>query len=92
MADQYDIGDKPALLTTFRDEAGVLVTPATREAKYKKPDGVTTIVVPTVSSVGVLRTDLPILDQAGVWRWRVAGVTGVVAADEGQFTVTGSAF
>ncbi len=92
MADQYDIGDKPALLTTFKDEAGTLTTPTTREAKYKKPDGVTTTVVPTVSSVGVLRTDLPILDQAGVWRWRVAGVTGVVAADEGQFTVTGSAF
>lgn len=92
MADTYDIGDKPVLVTTFKDEAGVLTTPATREAKYKKPDGTVLTLVPTVSSVGVLRTELPTLDQAGVWKWRVAGLTGLIAADEDQFTVEASSF
>lgn len=92
MANQYDIGDKPALLTTFKDEAGTLVTPATREAKYKTPDGTITTIIPTVTSVGILRVDLPSLNQSGVWRWRVAGLTGLVAADEGQFTVRDSVF
>lgn len=79
----YDVGDRVKVVTTFRNEAGVPTSPATFSAEYRKPGGAATPIVPVDGGSGVLTITLPTFDVKGVWTWYVAGLTGVIAADDG---------
>lgn len=90
----FDIGDRPIITVTFRDEAGTLTSPSTVVFGYVKPDGTEVVGQSPLDnpSTGVFRYRLPTLDAAGVWTWRGKGTAGLIAADEGSFTVRPSAF
>lgn len=91
MATSFDIGDQPVITTTFSVN-GTPTTPSARTAMVRRPDGTETVLTPTVSATGVLVTTLPVLDVPHRWYWRVKGTAGVIAADEGYFTVRPSNF
>lgn len=82
----FDIGDRLTITATFRDQADTLINPTAVTLTVLSPDGVPTVLVPTMSSTGVwTATFAP--DMAGTWNYRWGGTGALVAAEEGTFTI-----
>jgi len=93
MAIVYDIGDKPTVTVTFRNEAGVATNPGAVTGLIRTPDGVeATLSAPTNPGTGIYAWSLPTLTQAGPHVVRAKGTSGLIAAVEVAFTVQRSAF
>ncbi len=89
----YDIGDKPTVTTTFRNEAGTLTDPGAVSGLIRYPDGTeVALSAPTNTSTGVYAWALPTLTQVGPHVVRTKGTSGLIAAVEVAFTVQRSAF
>lgn len=99
----YDIGDAVRLKTWsasvlgFTDVNGALADPTTVTLKVRDPNGTETPYVFGSSaivkdSVGKYHFDLGPLLTAGRWFYRWIGAGAIVAAAEGSFAVTKSAF
>jgi len=90
-----DIGDRPVITTTWRDAiTDALTSPTVVAYTVRAPNGTSTTytspngAIDLAVSVGVTRFTFPtVLDQAGVWAWRVVGTAGVQAAEQGTLTV-----
>ncbi|CAB4136951.1 hypothetical protein UFOVP314_56 [uncultured Caudovirales phage] len=94
MPDTFDLGDRPVVTVTFRDELGVVRNPTTVQFSYRRPNGtvVAGLSPGTNPSVGVYTLQLPVLDQTGPWTYRAVGTGTIDAAVEGRFFVRRSAF
>jgi hypothetical protein len=92
----FDIGDQPTFVWTFRDENDVLTTPLAVTFSQIAPDGTRTdenLGNATEESVGVLSWQIPApFNAAGTWKYRVAATSGVVVAEELTVKVRKSAF
>jgi hypothetical protein len=96
MAYVYDIGDRPVLIATFRDEDDVLTTMTTIAFKIINPAGtVTTEAIgdATEVSTGVYEWQIPsAFNTAGRWVLRAAGTSPIETAAELVVRVRDSAF
>lgn len=97
MSNTYQIGQRPILTGTFKDENGTLADPTTVVCKVKDPAGTeTTYAVAdgiTNPSTGVYEFELPeALSQAGRWYYRFDGTGALDAGGEADFMVETSAF
>lgn len=90
MAD-YDVGDAPVLVATFKDSSGQLADPDTVIFRYKDPEGTLTQAqwtqaVPgtdiTRVSLGVFSAVIPITKSGGFYAWHWLGQGAVKAASE----------
>lgn len=90
MANQYDVGDKPKITGTFKQD-GVVGDPAAVVAKFKDPSGSTTTYTYGTdaelvrASAGVYYFYIDI-DEAGFWYYRMSDNDENVAT-EGYFVV-----
>ena len=97
----YDVGDavRVSTSTPFQDSAGTVFDPTTVTAKFTDPSGTTTTYVfgtdaeLVQNSTGDYQFDVNV-DAAGVWRYRIEGVTSSNnrGAAEGFFTAAASSF
>lgn len=87
MAARYQIGDRVVVTTTFRVEDGTPTSPSTVVGECRSPDGTVTALAPSASAPGVWRMTLPTFDERGTWSWYIAGISGVIAADQGVIFV-----
>ena len=82
------VGDRCTVVTTFKNEAGVLTSPVTVTGEYRAPSATTpTPLAATESSTGVWRMLLPTFTEGGIWAWHIAGTSGLIAADQGTIRV-----
>lgn len=91
MAD-YNVGDAPVLVATFRNTQGQLADPDPVQFRYKAPDGqVTTVTqwtaaVPgtdiTKVSTGVFSAKIPITKSGGYYAWQWIGQGAVAVVKE----------
>jgi hypothetical protein len=94
----YDIGDRPVITATFKDNDAVLTTPSTVVVKLMDPSGnVDTYTTGDASlvtaSTGVIEFTVPsVLDETGPWSIRFKGTAGLQAAYEGKFRVRRTSF
>lgn len=94
---EFDLGDAPRVIVTFRDFSGVLADPTTVTVKIKKGDGsiVTklfgTDVEVVKDSAGIYHIDID-TDMSGTWTVRGEGTGAVKAAIEQRFKVKESDF
>lgn len=97
MSDTFQIGQKPTLIASFTDEDGIAADPTSVTFKVKDPAGTETSYTDADSEVtnpatGSWECELPTLDAAGRWYWRVDGTGAVTAANETFFIVDSSQF
>lgn len=95
MADSdYDVGDAPTLVATFKNEFNAPADPDTVVFRYKAPDGNLTTMTWTSSvpgtdishvSTGVFSAKVP-LEQSGYYAWHWLGQGTVAAAAESDPT------
>lgn len=75
---QYDVGDQPSIISTFKDSAGDLADPSTVIFSVREPDGTITTEAlgdATKLSLGVWTWLIPFpFDAEGVW-WARANAT-----------------
>jgi hypothetical protein len=92
----YDIGDRPVLICTFRDEDDVLTTMNTIVFKIISPAGTVTtnsIANATSPSTGVYEWQIPTaFATSGRWVLRAAGTSPIETAAELVVRVRDSAF
>lgn len=94
----FDIGDAPKFKVTFHDEDGALDDPTAVVFTLRTPAGAETSFVHGTDdevdrvSTGVFRFTAPTLSASGTYRLRAKGTEGLIAADEGSFTVRASRF
>jgi len=91
MPASYQIGDRIKITVTFRNSAGVLADPTSVAIMVKTPAGTESSEPPNKDSVGIYSHQLT-LTQSGKYHYRAKGTGSVVAANEGFFSVTTSAF
>jgi hypothetical protein len=95
-AEVYDIGDRPVLVATFRDEDDVLTVMSAIAFKIISPAGtVTTEAIgdATSPSTGVYEWQIPAaFSTAGRWVLRAAGTSPIETAAELTVRVRASAF
>ena len=96
MAEVYDIGDRPVLVATFKDEDDVLTVMSAITWKIIDPSGtVTTEAIgdSVAVSTGVYEWQIPAaFDAAGRWVLRAAGTAPIETAAELAVRVRVSAF
>lgn len=94
--DDWDIGDRPIIVSTFTNRDEVLEDPTAIAFKVREPNGditIQTMANATNISVGVWRWQLPkAFDAAGTWFVNVRATTGLNAAEEMMFKVNKSKF
>lgn len=96
MRTHYDIGDRLTVTATFTDENGTATDPDEVTAWVLDPSGtLTTYVSPdatlTNPSVGTWAFQMAAaLDDDGDWYVRIAGTSGLLAAEEVQIPVSRS--
>lgn len=92
----FDVGDQPTLIWSFTDEAGVPTSPTTIDFSQKAPDKtvvVEAIADATETSTGVFSWQIPApFDAPGTWKYRAAGTSGLIVAEELTLKVRKSAF
>jgi hypothetical protein len=92
----YDIGDRPVLTATFRDEDGVATAMTTIAFKIISPSGtVVTNSIANASAVdtGVYDWQIPeAFDESGRWVLRAQGTAPIETAAELVVRVRDSAF
>jgi hypothetical protein len=91
MASTYDIGDTVRLRATYTSTSGVAANPTTVVFLYLDPSGNTTTLTSASTSVpnpsvGEFHTDV-ILDEAGLWQYRVSSTGAIVTSEESYFIV-----
>ena len=88
---EYDVGDAPTLVATFKNDQGQLADPSTVTFRYRAPDGnltsmVWTNAVPgtdiTRVSIGVFSAKVPITQAGGAYSWHWLGQGAVQSASE----------
>lgn len=91
MAVEYDVGDRPTLIATFRDEQDALADPDTVTFRYRAPDGTLTSFTWTSGapgtditriSLGVFSAQIPITQAGGFYAWHWLGQGAVPTATE----------
>lgn len=96
MANDYDIGDRPVLVATFKDEDDVLTAMTAIVWKIINPAGTVTtndINDSTSPSTGVYEWQIPAaFDRHGRWVLRAAGTAPIETAAEMVVRVRDSAF
>ena len=94
----YDIGDRPVITATFRNDADALTDPTTVTVRVREPDGTETLYTSPVASIvnsstGVWAFTFPAaLDAAGDWYVRFRGTAGTITAAEQKLVVRPTAF
>ena len=94
----YDIGDRPVITATFRNDADALTDPTTVTVRVREPDGTETLYTSPVapianSSTGVWAFTFPAaLDAAGDWYVRFRSTAGLLTAGEQKLVVRPTAF
>lgn len=96
MSYTFDIGDRPTLVTTFRNTAGTLTNPTAITFSVLSPSGsmaTQTQASATNPSTGIWHWELPsTIDIAGRWQVRAAATSGLICAVEQSFNVRDSDF
>lgn len=82
------IGTTLTTSSVFKNESGVVVTPASVNIKYKKPNGA--ITTTAVTPVSTKYTADILLDVAGVWYFRWESIGSNSVAEEFAIQVTPS--
>ena len=94
----YDIGDRPVITATFRNDADALTDPTTVPVRVREPDGTETPYTPPAASIvnsstGVWAFTFPAaLDAAGDWYVRFRSTAGLLTAGEQKLVVRPTAF
>lgn len=92
---EYDVGDRPTLVATFKNELGLVADPDPVTFRYKDPAGTLvsmtwTLAVPgtdiTRVSTGVFSARIPITIGGGYYAWHWLGQGAVRAAKESDST------
>lgn len=94
--DDIDIGDVVVVACQFEDCDGNAVDPSVVTLMYKNSNGTTTVVYDGVDGIervgiGTYQYELDV-DVVDLWHYRWEGSGTVIAADEGSFRVSESAF
>ena len=94
----YDIGDRPVITATFRNDADAPTDPTTVTVRVREPDGTETLYTSPVASIvnsstGVWAFTFPAaLDAAGDWYVRFRSTAGLLTAGEQKLVVRPTAF